>query len=440
MWVPQLRADRRKYESIIEELRKAIEFGVLRPNDLLPPQRQLAFKLGVNLSTVTRAYTEAARLGLIGGETGRGTYVLAESKEANVFIETSLKHRGIDLATVGGSVRDLDVSGNMLSRINGMMDDALGYGSDAILRRAIDAARLWSSLRGYKLDCEKIILCSGAQAGLDALFRVLAEPRQPILCEEHTFPGLKTVARLNELRLVPVACDSEGAIPQSLQQQSRSSGAKLFVTVPNMQNPTGTVMSPQRRAMICDVVTRCEIAIVEDDVYGALCDQAPLVRDLPGEHIYVSSLSKCVAPGLKFGFLAGRHPALERLAEEVTLTQWLVAPLLQCLSADLIETGIARQQVMRNRALLQTRAQMVERVFGSRPPHPLVHLWLKVPGNADAFVELAREKGVRVVSSSAFKVSRKTDDHIRASLYGKVSDHDLVDGLSVLRRLGAVID
>lgn len=102
MWTPELRDGQAKYAAIVAEIKRAIENGTLRANEPLPPQRELAFRLGVNLTTVTRAYAEATRLGLVAGEVGRGTFVRAESVEARIFIETAKHHDEIDLLTVGG--------------------------------------------------------------------------------------------------------------------------------------------------------------------------------------------------------------------------------------------------------------------------------------------------------------------------------------------------
>ncbi|WP_207897572.1 PLP-dependent aminotransferase family protein [Rhizobium sp. PP-F2F-G48] len=439
MWIPRLRSDRRKYEALVEELGKAIETGVLKPNDLLPPQRELAYALGINLSTVTRAYTEATRLGMIRGEVGRGTYVLSDSREVSIFLETARKREEIDLATIGGRIDRLNGSGAAAGAFAESISGLLAYGSQDLSRRAEDAVRQWCAWRGHALGTDTIVLCAGAHAGLDAALRVLTKPKQAVLCEEHTFPGLKAVARFCDIRLVPVMCDSGGAIAESLLHQARATGARLFVTVPNMQNPTGSTMSRERRAEICKVVESAGITVIEDDVYGALCDEPTLISGLSGQHIYLSSLSKSVAPGLKFGFLAGKQEALERLSQEVTLTSWLTSPLLQTLAADVIESGAAQEQTMRNRRVLRERALIVERIFGCSPRTPAPYLWLKTPCDPDHFVDLAVANGVRVISSSAFKVTRMAHCHVRASLFGNADDEEIARGLTVLRQLGASI-
>lgn len=436
MWTPELRDGQAKYAAIVAEIKRAIENGTLRANEPLPPQRELAFRLGVNLTTVTRAYAEATRLGLVAGEVGRGTFVRAESVEARIFIETAKHHDEIDLLTVGG------LTEGMMAGMSGFLATSpspaslFGYGSDLTLWRATEAATQWCRWRGYE-PASRPILTNGAQAGLDAVLRILSGQKQAVLCEEYTFPGLRNAARLNELRLIPVACDPEGAMPDALAKQAKLSGAQIFVTVPNGQNPTGAVMSEARRSAIAETATRLGIAIIEDDVYGALCGQPPLARLLDGEHIYITSLSKCVAPGLKFGFIAGRHPTLERLAQEVTLTTWLTSPLLHGIAADLVSSGAAQGLANRHRENLSRRLAVGERVFGSIPTPASPFLWLGVPGDASEFAKEAAQRGVLVACSGSFSASRRRGRFVRASLHGDFSETKLLRGLTVLKQMGA---
>lgn len=436
MWTPELRPGQAKYAAIVAEIKRAIASGQLRANEPLPPQRELAFRLGVNLTTVTRAYAEATRLGLVAGEVGRGTYVRAESVEARIFVETARHHDEIDLLTVGGLTDGLKAGLSAFISADPPAGDLFGYGSDLITWRATEAAMQWCRWRGYE-PAYRPILCNGAQAGLDAVLRILSGQMQAVLCEEYTFPGLKSAARLNELRLFPVRCDAEGAMPDSLAEQARISGARVFVTVPNGQNPTGAIMSDDRRAQVAEVATRLGITVVEDDVYGALCGQPPLVRDLPGEHVLITSLSKCVAPGLKFGFVVGRHPALERLAQEVTLTTWLSSPLLQGIACELISSSTAQKLAQRRQEELGQKAAVVERVFGRARAVPSPFLWLGVPGESGEFSAEAARRGVLVACSGTFTALRKHGRFVRACIYGNNSETKLIRGLTILQQMGA---
>ena len=436
MWTPELRPGQVKYAAIVAEIKRAIESGLLRANEPLPPQRELAFRLGVNLTTVTRAYAEATRIGLVAGEVGRGTFVRAESVEARIFIETAKQHDEIDLLTVGGFTEGMTAALSGFLATSPSPASLFGYGSDLTLWRATEAAIQWCRWRGYE-PASRPILCNGAQAGLDAVLRILSGQTQAILCEEYTFPGLKNAARLNELRLIPVACDAEGAMPDALAKQARMSGARIFVTVPNGQNPTGAVMSEARRLAIAETAARLGIAVVEDDVYGALCGQPPLVNHLQGEHVYITSLSKCVAPGLKFGFVAGRHPALERLAQEVTLTTWLTSPLLHGIAADLISSGTAQGLARRHSENLSRRMAVGERVFGTTTNPCSPFLWLAVPGDATEFAKEAALRGVLVACSGSFSAGRRRGRFVRASAHGDVSETKLLRGLTILQQMGA---
>lgn len=436
MWTPELRPGQPKYAAIVAEIKQAIEDGRLRANEPLPPQRDLAFRLGVNLTTVTRAYAEATRLGLIAGEVGRGTFVRAESVEARIFVETAKQHDEIDLLTVGGLTDGMEAGMSDFLASSPSPGGLFGYGSELTTWRATEAAKHWCRWRGYE-PSGSLILCNGAHAGLDAVLRIMSGQTQAVLCEEYTFPGLKNAARLNELRLVPVGCDAEGAMPDALAEQARVSGARVFVTVPNCQNPTGTIMSEDRRLAIADIAERFGITIVEDDVYGPLCGQPPLVRDVQGDHVYITSLSKCVAPGLKFGFVVGRHPALERLAQEITLTTWLTSPLLHAMASAFVSNGTAQEIALKHREKLVQRLGAVERVFGSRPRQDSPFIWLAVPGDSTEFAMEAARRGVLVACSGSFSALRRRGTFVRATAHGNHSETKLLRGLTLLQQMGA---
>src|SRR5258707_10046643 len=135
-----------------------------------------------------------------------------------------------------------------------------------------------------------------------------------VLEEELNFPGMKAVGKKWGLRPQGIPTDAEGALPAGLDKTARASGARVVVLVPSLQNPTGAVMSGERRRAIAEIIRRRDLFLIEDDVYGGLTDLPPLASEIPERSIVVSSLSKTVAPGLRFGMIAGLTPVVQSLA------------------------------------------------------------------------------------------------------------------------------
>lgn len=439
MWVPKLEEKHVRYRAIVEALASDIERGTLRAGDQLPPQRELAYKLGVNLSTISRAYQEAARRRLIGGEVGRGTYVLASSSEAKLFALKSKTLRAIDLstnipATMPGD-RSFVAAAADLSPEEQI--EAGRYHSPHLLQRTRDAIEGWLAYRGLPERPGMIVPCAGAQAALQALLVEKTRPGDPILVESFTFPGMKVIARQLQLRLVSVDQDEEGVLPEALALAARGSSARLAVLVPNLQNPTGAIMGDRRRAAIAAVVAEQNLLVIEDDVYGPLTDRPPLVRDLGDRGILISSLSKTVMPGLRFGFVAGSQENLEALSNDLHFTSWLMSPLAMMIGCRWIGDGTARARAEWQRREIAERWKIMAETLGpsGRPPAP--HAWLKVDGDPEDAVRHCRSLGVEVVSANLFAASRKSASRIRICLTAASTQLELRAALVCLAEVGA---
>jgi DNA-binding transcriptional MocR family regulator len=437
VWIPELEEGIPKIVAIVRALRSAIETGELPANTRLPAQRELARRLGINLSTVTRAFEQATQEGLIAGEVGRGTFVMPQSRAASLFTETIARAARIDMARLVPPVIDdallTETLGELLGRCG---EEAFTYPSLLQVHRGCDMAREWMRWRGLRRNPAHVAITAGAQAGLQALLTILLRAGQSILVEEHTFPGLRTTADLIGLRLVGVACDGQGLVPEELEQAQKRSGANVVFATPNLQNPTGAIMGPQRRRAIAETVARLGLLLVEDDVYGSYTSHAPLVAECEGPHILISSLSKAFSPGLRFGFVMGDHPAVARLEKEVSMSSWLAAPVMIKTAAKLISNGVAMTHAVQQKRIVQERWSIVKRLFPEVPDTAQTHLWLAAPGG-EKFTAAAERHGVEIVPASAFCVARQTKDLVRCSITSVRDDAELAHGLATIRDLGA---
>ncbi len=210
MWLPDLAGSSRPaYLAIADAIADAVRLGKLRPGELLPTHRLLADLVGVNVSTVTRAYREAARRRLVGGEVGRGTFVLAAASEAAIFALEQRPEGGvIDLSTnmPPVSARDRDLAAALARFGPGDAARLLHYPGpgDALVHR--EAAAGWLRRRGVETDPDAILVCAGAQHAMDTALGLCAE----VDGDRVRGPGLPGAERRRAPPAPPSASDSDG--------------------------------------------------------------------------------------------------------------------------------------------------------------------------------------------------------------------------------------
>jgi DNA-binding transcriptional MocR family regulator len=423
IWAPQeLSKDGPIYVAIADALEGDIEAGRLTLGTRLPTHRDLARSLGVNVVTVTRAYAEAARRGLVEGEVGRGTFVRARTPRQGAPMALRTERGLVDLhfnlpagpppaEAVAGIFRALAKEGY----------DPLSAEYDPAGRaehRAAGAA--WMARGGVKADPERVFVVSGGQHAMAVCFAALCDPGDVVLTEELTYPGMKALATLLHLRLVPVGLDEEGLSAEALDLACRKTGARVLYCMPTLHNPTGLVWSEARRRDVAAVVRRHGLSVVEDTT-GYLEDPPTPLAELAPECVYhVSSTSKTLGAGLRVGFAllpASDGAALhDRFATAAAAIHWMTPPLTAEIVRRLVESGDAERTVAARAAEARARRELLRERLGdpstpSDPRCPFVWLPLPEPWRCDDFVSEARRAGVAVAGSEAFTVGRAEAPH-----------------------------
>ncbi|NWJ41344.1 MAG: PLP-dependent aminotransferase family protein [Geothrix sp.] len=447
IWVPDLSADSRPtYLAVADAIGAAVRLGQLRPGDQLPTHRALADLLGVNVSTITRSYREAARRLLVGGEVGRGTYVLGLASEAALFAFQNRPEGGvIDLSTnrppVGLSEGDLS---DGLAAL-GPGGRFLNYPSPGDTRLHREAAAAWMERRGLRAEPERVLVCAGAQHAVDTALGLLGE-HGDLACEALVYPGLKAVARHSQRRLHPMAMDREGVLPAALEAACRA-GLRVAVLSPTLNNPTTATLGLKRREAIVAIARKHDLLLVEEDVYGLLPEEAPppLAALAPERVLYVTGLSKTVAPGLRLGYLL-LPPMLQARAREAEHhTTWYVTALSMALGTAWLEDGTAWRRLAAQRKELAARhrlcAQGLRRLEWRGEPH-CPHAWLpSPPGGPERFTRRALQAGVVVVPSDVFAATRAVQElGLRISIGAAPDRATLVQGLARLEAVAEALE
>ncbi|MCP3168630.1 MocR-like ectoine utilization transcription factor EhuR [Myxococcus qinghaiensis] len=425
IWTPNLRGrEGPLYRILADALGADIEEGRLAAGTRLPTHRELAEKVGVTVGTVTRAYAEAERRGLIGGEVGRGTFV--RHRDTPRQFPQPTQDAGddtlIDLGLNWPATPSGDPAGAALKKSlealhrSTHLSELLDYQPHAGNTAHREAGAEWMSRFGLDVEPSRIMVCSGGQHAMEVALSTLTRPGDTVLCESLTYPGLKVLASRLHLRLHGVAMDEQGLLPDALETACRT-GAKVLFCLPNLQNPTGAVMPEERRRRIATVARRHGLAVVEDDAYGLLLDKRPppLCTLLPESGWFIAGVSKLLAPGLRIGYLAApAGPSTERLAEEAALAARMTPALTADITARWVRDGTADELVVRRRREAHERLELARDVLGDLLPRQgratTYHLWLKLPSpwRAEAFTSQARRRGVVVMPAELFTVGPAT--------------------------------
>ena len=428
-----------RFLQIADALQAAVVDGSLKPGDRLPPQRQLAAQLDVDLTTVTRAYDEARRRNLLEGRGARGTYVAAPKVELTSILDLSMNTPpppdGVDFDDMlkQGLSQVLMRADNEL-----LMAYHLGGGSDSD-RKA--GARWLEPMFGH-LDPRQVVVCPGAQAAIAASILALTEPGDTILAEPTSYPGLRAAATQFGRHIVAVEADKHGMAPEMLEEACRRHKPRLVYLNPTLQNPTAITMPERRRKELAGIAQRCKVRIVEDDPYWLLADAPPppIATFAPEQVVYISTLSKCLTPGLRVAFVLIRDPhERERFLAALRAFALMVAPLTAALATQWILDGSAHRLMegVRNEARLRHR--MARNILAGRYSGfgDGLHVWLELPAywNCAQLARAADSEGIAVTPAEAFATGSETVNAIRISL-GSIKDRGrLQAGLQRLSQL-----
>ena len=433
-----------KYQSIAEDLAQAILNGQVPMGEKLPPQRNLAHRLGVTTGTISRAYAILERQGLATARVGDGTYVRSAE---HVRSSESPDQQPIDLAhnvaMVGDESAALQTAFQTLTTDPELMRQVLSYQSETGMRRHREAGAQWLRRFGTSGQWSRVMVTHGAQHGLACVLRTVARPGDAVLTESLSYPGLQALARSMRLQLIGIETDEHGMVPQALERAAKTFDTKFVYCAPTLHNPTAATMPMARREAVAAVMRTHGLFIIEDCVHAAMqANPLPALSTwLPEQSFLLSSVSKVLAPGLRGGYVEAAPAGLSKFAASMRADSWMVAPLLPEIATRWLESGtmeglIAQQRQMTAQRLERARAVLQGLDFKTDPEFPLIWLPLPEPWRAGQFAAALRQAGVLVRTADHFAVGRSPAPHaIRISLNAPASVEQLEGGLQILKAL-----
>ena len=446
-WKPERsRLKRPIYLSLAEQLEKDIAAGFLPPDTKLPPQRELADFLDINFTTVTRAYRICELKGLIYAVTGSGTFVAPNAAKSVTISSDDLTGSSIDLGFTGS-----------FEQCNAMITDAafsvmkkrqfaelLNYEYPTGMPHHKAAAVNWLGSMGVKTDTEHLTIASGTLNAITLTLLALFEPGNRIAVDTYTFVNFIELAKMHHLQLVPITGDDEGMLPDELESQHRLKSINGVFLSPSCCNPTTVMMSEHRKAALAEIIGRCGMILIEDDIHaflsaGIIKDYTgPVSRFLPEQSVYISGTSKPLCSGLRVAYLVFG----DRFREQIHSALFNVNVKTSSLDAEIITelmlSGKAGEIMNRKRALAGEMNELFYEFFPARRGigHPLsFYRWLPIRDTrrgSEVEKELL-DAGIRVYHSDRFlSGSRKDECFLRISLATVQEKERLRDGLSIL--------
>jgi DNA-binding transcriptional MocR family regulator len=461
-WLPDLSAHSGPlYARLADAIEKAIDDGVLPEGAKLPPQRNLAFDIGVTIGTVSRAYAIMRERGLVSGEVGRGTYVRSEGAQ---IITDTLKGSGFAAsATLDPGTRIRNAAPSAL-KLDSTAAPALGRGliADTLAQVVAndshklldyvrgrpahwaDAGVRWLSRNGWQPDPVNIVQTMGGHTAILAVINAVTAPGDAILFETLTYSSISRAAAMMGRRIITVEAHPDGMDPDEFESVCAQKHPKLAFLMPDLHNPALGVMTAERRAACAEVAARHNVYLIEDAIYASIAENAhaPMAGMVPERVFHVGGLSKSVSAGLRAAWVAcPPHLANRVLTAHRLMTGGMVYATAEA-SARLVNSGTAAQVRDMNAEEIAARVAMFERIFEghafkAKPSSPFIWLKLPEPWLSGTFKSAALAEGILIDDEDEFKATRdaRTYHRVRISVSAVRGRADVETGLLALRRL-----
>ena len=416
-----------RYKAVVDRYAQAIRSGQLPAGSRLPTHRTLAAGERISLATATRIYRELEEMGLVSGETGRGTFVRDLSLPPG---------HGVDQQVVAADVVDLNFNypslpeqGDALREalrqlaMAGDIDSHLRYQPHAgrLAEREIIARHL--TCQHFTPDAENVLIVNGAQHGLAVTVMGLLRPGDVVAVDALTYSGFKALAALYHLELAAIPCRPEGPDLQALHTLCQQRRVRAVYTMPTLHNPLGWVLNTGQRQALADLARQHDLLIIEDAAYARLVSRPPppVISYAPERTVYVTGFSKNIATGLRVGVVISPPRYRPEIERAIRATTWNTPTLISSLICAWIEDGTVARFEMQKRQDARQRQQVAREVLCGLPvvSHPdsyFVWLPLGEESRADRLANALMERRISVSTAEPFCVSATIPQALRIAL------------------------
>ncbi|HTG70988.1 MAG TPA: PLP-dependent aminotransferase family protein, partial [Candidatus Udaeobacter sp.] len=346
MWKPDRSAQTPLYQQIVEHIERDISYAVLPPGSSLPSERKLAEQLGVNRSTVIQAYEELRASGLVESTVGSGTRVSLtkwgisptntpnwrQYTEGGTFLPNLPLMRRIrevtqnDASIINMASGELSTDlfpNEIVHRIlrEQPFHEHLGYddpqGYSPLRKSLVESLKQYN---GIQTTESSVLITSGSQQSLYLITQCLLSPGDAVAIEDPSYSYSLPMFQSAGLRIFRLPVHEDGIEPDDITSLYRQHRIRMVFLNPNYQNPTGTTLSKSKRKKLLKITADLRIPVVEDDPFSLTAFDgsvpAPLKSmDTDGSVLYIGSLSKIAASGLRIGWMVAPKSVIDRLTD-----------------------------------------------------------------------------------------------------------------------------
>ncbi len=468
-WKPDKASPVPLFRQIVAHFEEEIRTGRYKAGTRLPSQRTLSECLEVNRSTISLAMDELKALELIETKGKGGTRVVDGLSDVGSFdwghyVEESVYYPNRKIIQ---RINELDFDSSIIRLSSGAampesteitkLNDLIYQASQSVDTLDYTEPKGLLSLRkalcsylegiGIAVEPKEILIVSGALQAIQLIALGLLQRGSTALVEKPSYLYSLNILKSLDMRRRGIPCDEGGLIPQELYKARPRKHHSVLYTIPNYQNPTGRIMSLERREETLKVCEELNIPILEDDVYRELwldCPPPPPLKALEskGQVLYIGSVSKHLSPGLRIGWIVGPEAVVERLSDikmqvdygastlsQIVTEKWLTSPYRET-AMDSIRHALKR----RRDVTLQAMDKYMSDLGSWEIPEGGFYIWMKMHKSysEEVLFNQAIDAGVLIYPGHVYG----SDDActIRIS-YSSESEERLTQGIRVLSKV-----
>lgn len=445
-WKPILNNnDNPIYLTLASTMEEDIKSGVLLPGTKLPPQRELADYLDINLSTVTRAFKLCEKKGLICGVVGKGTFISQDAAAEKVFIKNDSTKPIIEMGAIMPHASSNQIITQFIHKLTQDPDSyklfQYSFNEQDSFEKA--SAIKWLEKAGLFTMQNRLLFSSGGQNAIMGILSALFSPGDKIGTDPTTYPGFKLAASILGIQVVPLYKPNEEISREKLIAILKTERIKGLYVIPDFHNPTAITMSIKNRQMIAEVANEQKILVIEDAINTMLHPNPlhPIAFYNRTDIIYISSISKVLAPGFRLGIIdcppRFKTAIYESLyAMNISVSQFLLhlfARLVSSYEDEAIRKSRQDEIQKRNKYINEyfLETELLGDIYSP-------HRYLLLPDNinASAFEAQALKKGVQIYAIDRFIVGAKPSlPSIRIAITAPNSWEDFQKGVSIIYNL-----
>ena len=471
------------FKQVIYQLKEKIDSNILKPGDRLPATRSFSDQLGVNRSTIYKAYQELWALGYIESKSGSYSYVRNKrntdfkkkqnsinlidwSKRTNPnaekvinmfgnigypFSEKYQKFDGIDLARLHPDTRIFPISEfkkSITTVINNSGAVILDYGEtkgDASLREYI-AQRL--RLHSISISSDEILLTNGAQNAIDLILKLFAKPGSRVFVESPTYGMIIPTLRFYGCEIVPIPMKDDGVDLEIIKKEFKKGLPIFLYTMPNFHNPTGITTSQKHREKLISLFEQYQIPIIEDAFEEEMkyFGKVPLPiksMDISQIVFYIGSFSKILFPGIRIGWVAANKDCINRLATIKRFSDISSVQPEQAALANFCHRGNYDLHIKRIHKIYRKRMMTAIQILYKKnrnknitwiEPNGGFTIWITLHNLNTEYAEINRilnSHKVRVALGKDFYPDGEKEKHIRIAI-SSLNEYEIKEGFKRL--------